>query len=568
MIISVDTEYSDLDLKKASLLSISIGLGSDKSKIFRHDFVSAKEIIDNASIILFWNASVDLHMLSTINIHVPKNKVFDSMLAEHLIDERLAHSLGDFAEREYQDDYKMQFWGLYNRFQDAPEEVADIYEHKDAIYTYRAGIKYMDLLKDRMHLVEHVQNLQWSLFDTEIRGIKVNEQLIRDTKESMGNEINLYLGRLREEYGEYASSWELEEWAKEIDKRKTEKGKAGVKKPKFSFASDKQIRWLVYDALQCPVIEKTKKGSPKTDYDTLSTLGQSFPELKTLIDYKETKAVYSTFVEGMLDRVDQGRIYPGFYINGTATGRISHNNPNMANLPREGIIRNFFIPDIGYSIVGADYSQLEVVVEANLTDDKQLLKIILEGASKHDITANGLGISRDQAKTLNFALQYGAGVRKISKILGISHNDAEDVFNRYWNLYSGCKLLKQETIKELETFGFVTNIFGRQRHFDRPGNEFEKARQERQAVNFKVQGVGADITNAATYKVANYLKYNEIGMLLFSVHDEIVCQAKQELTEQAKTHIIRLMEEVNEMVNFKYHVHAKPYGGVPCWGKL
>src|ERR1044072_8832817 len=102
------------------------------------------------------------------------------------------------------------------------------------------------------------------------------------------------------------------------------------------------------------------------------------PEIQVLADYKETKSLYGTFVEGMLDQVDGGRIYPRFNVNGTTTGRLSHSGPNMANLPRDGVIRNFFIPDDGNSIIGADYSQLEVVVEANLTEDKSLLKIILE----------------------------------------------------------------------------------------------------------------------------------------------------------------------------------------------
>lgn len=565
-IISLDTEYSNLDVKKAELLSISVGVSPDLTYIFENH-KAVQPFLDAANMIFTWNGAVDAYMLEKSGYKINKSRIVDAMLMEHLVDERLNHGLGDFALREFDDNYKDEFWKLYDRYEDAPKEVAYEYEMRDGCYTFRAATKYLELLDGKQDLIKHAHRLYWALFDTEIKGLRVDTELMRSTKETMSAAINAKLVKLREGYDEYCKIWEMQKWVEEIEKRKTDAGRSKVPKPVFSFTSDKHVAWLVYEGLKCPITEKTKKGAPSTSFETLKGLSEAHPEISEIVEYKDIKAVYATFVEGMLERVENDRIYPRFNVNGTATGRISHANPNMGNLPTEGIIRNFFLPDADCVLVGADYSQLEVVVEANLTEDKQLLRIILEGASKHDITAQGLNIPRDVAKTLNFALQYGAGVRKISKILGISVKDSEDVFDRYWQLYSGVKTLKDKTAKILEDQGQVTNLFGRTRHFDKPKNEFEKARQERQAYNHLIQGVGADITNMATYLISEEFNYSGTGRVLFSVHDEIVTEVREDLTQRAIAAIVKLMGVPNVHLNFKYPVQCKLYGPLNKWAK-
>ncbi len=570
-IVSFDTEYSDLNLRKAKLLSVSIGVSPELTYIFDASYYEeldkVAKILDEADLLFTWNMVVDHFMLGKYGIGIDKDKIIDAMLLEHLIDENLDHGLGDYALRECNDNYKKEFWSQYKTYQEAPKEVAYEYEMRDGAYTFRAGARYLESLKGRMDLVRHVHRLQWALFDTEIEGIKVDVPLMEKTKSEMSAKIAEYLPKLRSEFNEHCQVWELKKWKEEIEKRSSDKGKAGVSKPSFSFSSDKQVSWLVYDALEIEAVDKTKKGNPSTSFESLNNLREHRPELGTLVDYKETKSVYSTFVEGMLDRVDEGRIYPRFNINGTTTGRISHSNPNMGNLPTEGVIRNFFLPDTGRVLYGADYSQLEVVVEANLTEDKSLLKIILEGVSKHDITAEGLGLPRNQAKTLNFALQYGAGVHKIAKMLGVPHSTAQDIYTRYWELYSGVRTLKEQTSKTLQETGQVTNIFGRTRHFPKPKDQFEGFKQERQAYNFLIQGVGADMTNMATYELADRLRARKLGRLWFSVHDEIVCETKENLQDQAIAAIVESLEVPNEYLKLKYKVQHKLYGPLKAWSK-
>lgn len=566
--ISLDTEYSELDIKKAELLSISIGLSDTTAGIFEPDNLHRIiPYLQHATTIFTQNGQVDWYMLKKYGCELDRHKFVDCMLMEHLIDENVQHNLGSMVLRHYDDNYKEEFWDQYTSFQDASEGDSLSYEMRDACYTFALGTKFREQIRNPV-LIEHVHRLYWALFDTELRGIKVDLDLMVSTKETMGKQISEYLPKLRITFNDYCNMWELNKWAELMGKRISDKAKAAVPRPEFNFSSDTQLKWLLYDALECPIVEKTKKGLPKTDFDTISNLAKQRPELQPLVDYKGIKGIYATFVEGLLEKVQDMRIFPSFNINGTRNaGRISHSNPNMGNIPKDGPIRNFFIPDDGNCIIGADYAQLEVVIEANLTEDKQLLKIILEGASKHDITATGLGISRDQAKTLNFALQYGAGVRKVAKLLSLSIKDASEVFERYWQLYSGVKALKDKTSKEVETQGFVTTLFGRRRHFPKPSNEYEKSRFERQAYNAIIQGTGADCTNRATWLIHKYLEYQNYGKLWFSVHDEIVCEVKRDCVGSATSGIVGRMEEPSRYLNLKYPLQAKPYGPLDRWSK-
>jgi DNA polymerase-1 len=239
----------------------------------------------------------------------------------------------------------------------------------------------------------------------------------------------------------------------------------------------------------------------------------------------------------------------------------------MGNLPTDGPIRSLFLADEGYSIIGADYSQLEVLIEANLTHDPQLLKIINEGASKHDITAQGLGIPRGQAKTLNFALQYGAGVRKVSKILGVSNNEASDIFDRYWKLYSGVKSLKDWAAREVDDKGQITNLVGRVRRLPKASKEYARAKQHRQAYNFLVQGVAGYICNEAYSRMWKYFQAARNGCTLWSVHDEILCQAIDEDAELVKVVLKQLMLSLTDDLKLTYPLQAQTYGPIKCWQK-
>jgi DNA polymerase I-like protein with 3'-5' exonuclease and polymerase domains len=569
-LIAIDTEFEKGDPRTTKLLSVIIA-DNDNAWFVEPKFLSVLTPTLKSRIGIFLQ---DYNHCDTIILYkngcdLRETTCFNLIDMHHLIDENADHALGNRVMEAFGDSYKDEFWAKYDNYQDASEEEQLEYACKDAIYTYRLGIK--DCTKINRHLYIHIRKLSSALLNTELEGLSVDTGLIVKTRDTMKLEIEELLIKLREEFDVLCTQWEFRKWSEEIEKRSTAKSRLSVERPTFSFKSDIQIRELLYgkDYLGLQVRRKTHKKAPSTDYEAITELAQSDERLQTLLRYKELKSHYNIFVNGILERVENDIIYPHFNVSGTTTGRLSHSDPNMGNIPREGVFRNFFTPSSGYVIIGADYTQLEVVIEANLTNDKNLIKIINEGVSKHDITAQGLGIDRNTAKTLNFALQYGAGVSKIRKILGIGEEQAEDIFKRYWELYSGVAKLKEKTKSEINDNGKITNLAGRTRHFPKTNNYWDKEKQYRQGYNFLIQGVAAECCNRAFYRIADSLKQSGNGRALFTVHDEIIIEVKDDpkIIAQSKLDLEQEMFFCAEDFNLKYPLNSKSYGPLYRWEK-
>jgi DNA polymerase I-like protein with 3'-5' exonuclease and polymerase domains len=566
-IVAFDVETTGLNPRVDRILCFSIAWGEQAYRLPAEFLPLLSEL--KTRLLILHNFKFDFQFCYNAGFDLSDTPFLDTMLLHHLLDEEAEHSLDYLVKAYFNDDYKEAFWGKYKSFAEASVDDGLQYVCKDTIYTFKLG---METFKDRapQKLVEHVHRLAHALYLTERDGVRVNVPFMLETKEKMGGEIAGYLPKLREVFSEYCNAWELDAWVKEMDKRKTDKGKANVPKPSFNFGSDKQVSWLLYEALKLPVLKKTKKNNPAADYETVEKLCEKCPELAPLKDYKAIKTLYSNFVEGLLDRVEDGRIYPSFNINGTVTGRISHSGPNMGNMPTDGPFRSFFLPDDNQVIIGADYTQLEVVVAANFSGDKNLTRSLMEGISLHDITAEGLGIKRDVAKTINFAVQYGAGPHKIAKILKCTFQDAEGVLRKYWETYSGLKSLVDECHRKLECGEPIVNPFGRARHFKLPEDyetkwQYEEAK--RQAFNSLTQGTGGDITHMAFYRCQERLKKLGRGRMLWEVHDEILGSVNKSSWEEESQAMVKIMEEITHDLGFKIPLIAKPYGPFEAWSK-
>lgn len=572
-VVAIDTEYVKGDPRTTTLLSLIIA-DDTRAWICNPSLLNMMTPMIRARKLVFLQ---DYNHCDTIILYHNGCDLRDTLCynlidMHHLINENKDHGLESRVFEAYGDNYKTRLKGQYEDLE---------YQGKDGCYTYQLGMKDLGELQilgkfDLYH--SHVRRTSLALLDTELTGVCVDTVLITKTKNEMEIQINEYLPKLKGEFNDYCNLWELQKWEKKCAKFKTFEGRSRVHRPAFSFNSDKQISWLLYEGLGLPVLQRTpvkidrstgKKsgGNPSTRYEALEELNRLYPRIQMLLEFKQYASVYDTFVKGMLERVDNDRIYPHFNVSGTDTGRISHSNPNMGNLPTDGIIRHFFIPSKGMVIIGADYAQLEVVIEANLTRDSSLVKIITEGVSKHDITAEGLGVDRNTAKTLNFALQYGAGAFKVKQLLGISLEEAEGIFQRYWELYSGVSALKEETIQILKEKGQVTNLFGRTRHFDPPKNKGDWGYQCRAAYNFLIQGVAGDACNRAYWKFHEYLRTSGRGRTLWSVHDEIVAEVLPEYAEECKQELKNIMEEVSKYLKFNYRLVSSTYGPLFFWQK-
>lgn len=578
--LGIDTETTSIDPRKAELIDVQLsGYSAESAVIFSGVFASSLLRLHPGKELVAHHAPYDIHVLSRHGVDLLSRSWTDTLILGHLVDEnRDSYSLDSYVQELWQDDYKKQFWSKYKTYKEALEQDQTEYACKDVVYTLRLYNKLREDLWVQdipTSLVSLVHRLQRHLCKTQIEGLAVDLNYLLAKGVDVKRRIDQLLPEMRAEVDIYCQIWEMQEYEKELAKRKTDKGKAGVSRPTFSFDSSKQLQHLLYDGLRLPVQRNEKTKSVSADEAALENLKESHPLIPKLLEYRGHQKVYTAYIEGTQSRLDGGRIYPHFGVagrgsdsggsdGGTKTGRISHSNPNLGQLPSSGGIRGVYIPDPGYVFLSADYSQLEVNIEANLTGDPNLAKIFTEGLSKHDITAQGLGLDRGTAKTLNFAMQYWCTHFKVAKLLGCSEARAKQVWNEYWRTYAGCKALKAETDRKIDAGEHLTTLFGRKRRFEiRKRSPWDKA--YRQGYNFEIQGTGADCTNEAYVDTNDGFIERGWGRVLFTVHDELLAMVRSEVAEEAEEFMLKTMVNVGHKIGLKIPLKAVGSGPMNRW---
>lgn len=565
----LDCEATSTDPRKAELIDVQLSTNDHLCPaIFESRFVSHLLSLDDKKILIGHHYAYDGHLLLRSGVDLLHSSWRDTLILGHLLDEnRDSYSLDSYVQEYWQDDYKERFWAQYKSYQEAPEHDRDEYATKDIIYTQKLYERQQEDLRIQgipITLVDLVHELQRHLLNTQVKGIAVDLNYLTVKGVDLKTKINKLLPEMRGPAEIECQLWEMQEYEKELSKRKTDKGKAGVKQPSFSFDSAKQLQDLLYDKLLLPTQYNDKTKSVSTDEASLEKLKDSHPLIPKLLEYREHQKVFTAFIEGTRDKLDGGRVYPSFRVTGTATGRISHSNPNLAQLPKAGGIRGIYVPDPGKVLLSRDYSQLEVNIEANITGDPNTTRIFQEGLSKHEVTAQGLGISRDRAKTLNFAMGYHCTHFKVAKLLGVGLKEAEDIWHRYWDTYSGCRDTKTETNRMVDSGEHVVTLFGRRRRFPAiKRSPYDKA--YRQAYNFLIQGTGADITSTAFVRISDKLKTAGWGRGLWTVHDECIVEVNEEFAEEADKFMAETMTAVGDEIGLKIPLKSEGSGPMERW---
>lgn len=571
---NANSEYIVLDLETTGLSPFTdtitdivlTGKGLDSAVIFRGTYTA---LLSSLVIpVVCHNFKFDFNFMFRSGVDLRKSGLLaDTMLLDHLLDENQEHSLDAIVKRRYNDNYKEVFWTNNKEYHTAPKEEQLTYACKDVIYTgmiYRALIAE---LADSTSLIVHVHNLAKVLYDTEISGIKLDLTYLQALAEDLQTRIKVNKIKMRESVDLQCSIIEHEDYLEDLHARKTDKGRAGVKKEEFNFDSSKQLGRLLYSRLKLP-IQLSKSRKPTVDDAALAKLEDEHSLIPLVRDYRGMQKVYTSFIEGSLKKQINGRIYPSFNVNGTVTGRISSSSPNLQQLPREGGVRGIYVPEEGTKLLSCDYSQLEVTLAAHFSRDENLLKIVYEGASQHDITAKGLGIDRHKAKIINFTLQYGGGIYKIAKILNCSIKDAETALNLYWETYNGLSKFVKWCHEKVVKGEPIMNPYGRYRRFPKTFNDkWELESVKRQSFSSLIQGTGADITSEALYNTAYCLKEDESGKALFSVHDELLVQIENNSCERYQVMLPSIMEAVGKKIGLSVPLKAECSKPMDRWSK-
>jgi DNA polymerase I len=569
----VDVETTGLDTFKDRITECQLcPLGSDSVYVFGSQ--NLDQLSRLTTRVVGHNFKFDFAILTRIGIDVAYWKYRDTLLMGHLLDEnRLSYSLGSYVKDIWGDSYKEEFWLRHKSYTEAPRAEQLEYACKDVWYTGRLyQLMTADLAREGIppQLVEDVHRLQYALLRTEISGVRVDRKYLVRMGAELGAKIDALLPKLRDSVAQEVDFIELENWGLELDSFKTDKRKSAVARPVFSFDSSPQLKRLLYGVLELPTQYNEKTKAVSTDWESLEKLKGAHPVVPLIQEYRELVKVKGTYIDGIADRAREGRIYPTFRLvddeSGMKTARISHRDPNLGNFPKSGEVKGIFIPDDGRVLAEFDYGMLEVCIEAHFTQDKNLLRIIMEGASKHDITAQSLGIERQLAKTLNFAMQYFCGPGKVASIMGVSDSEGAHVFNKYWETYAGCRAYKAKIDALVKRGEPVIDLFGRKRRFKEvPRWEGDKA--FRQAYNFVIQSTGAQILNNAYYRCDEGLRKERLGSGLWTVHDSGLFQLKEATAQESAKRVERCMIQEGVLCRLTVPLTVDSKVGMTRWGE-
>jgi len=337
----------------------------------------------------------------------------------------------------------------------------------------------------------------------------------------------------------------------------------------FNINSPKQLSQVIFQKLNLnnKHLSKTATGLLSTRENELIKIKDLHPAIAKILQYRELMKLKSTYLEPLPSLMDENcRIHTTYNQTGTATGRLSSENPNLQNIPIEGElakkIRQGFVAEKGYQFVGFDYSQIELRIAASLADDPKMKEAFLNDQDIHALTAAEINNTtldqvtpamRRQAKTLNFGILYGMGAKAFSETAQIPKDQAKKFIEEYYHDFANIKDWREKTLAEARQTGCVKTLSGRIRWvWDLiSGNQKYRSLAERAAINFPIQGLAADIIKKAMIKINDFLqKENAIDdiRLILQIHDELIFEVKENKVEWTINNLLPLMEQ-NEFLS-------------------
>ena len=473
-----------------------------------------------------------------------RNIVCDTMLASYLLDPgRRSHSLDSLSQIFLK--HKMipikDLIGTGKSqvpFSKVAIAEASDYSCEDADVTFRIANLLCPKVEEE-GLGELFREVELPLIpilaDMEIAGIRIDID---------------YLNKLSVEFGR-----DLENMEEEIFKSAGES---------FNINSPKQLGDILFNKIGLKPIKKTKTG-PSTSLDVLEALAVEHDLPRLVLDYRSIFKLKSTYVDALTGLVNPatGRIHTSYNQAVAATGRLSSSDPNLQNIPvrsSEGRkIRKAFIPDEDHVFLSADYSQIELRIMAHLSGDKRLREAFAGGEDIHSSTAASVfGCSpahvtpdmRRKAKAINFGIMYGMGPFRLAQQLGVGLKMARQYLDDYYSMYSGVKEYMDNVPKKAAKEGLVTTILGRKRYLPdlNSPNKIAQQAAQRVAINTTMQGSAADIMKLAMIRVYNALASSNIpARMILQVHDELIVEVRQDVTEDATALVKKEMEHVYDM---------------------
>ncbi|MDC3104298.1 DNA polymerase I [Candidatus Pelagibacter bacterium] len=564
-IISVDTETTSLNSMEADLVGISFSCASNeayyipinhkKFKCLNKELVlkKLKPLLEDESIKkVGQNIKYDLIVLRNNGINI--SPIEDTMLLSYVLDAgNNRHNMDTLSELHL-----------------AHKTIS----YKDLVGTGKKQLKFSDInLKEATEYAAEDADVTLRLY--ELLSERVNQESLNKIYEIFEKPMVKLLSNM-EMNGIKIDDAYLKRLSKKFEERlkKMEKEIYNISGKEFNIGSPKQLGEIIYNDLKIAKLKKTKKGSLATNAKILEDLaltGHKFPNL--ILEWRQVSKLKSTYSDALQDHINSKtkRVHTSFLLAATNTGRLASSDPNLQNIPIKTPdgkeIRKAFIAEENYTLISADYNQIEMRILADMADVKALKKAFKNNQDIHTLTASqvfGSPINkvtedlRRKAKAINFGIIYGITQYGLAKQISVSNQEALDFINAYFKKFPEIKDYMNSTIKTCRKQGFVTNIFGRRIHLRGINDKNFSVRsfQERAAINAPIQGSAADIIRLAMIKIDKVLKdkKNTTKMLL-QIHDELIFECLKKDEDKIKKNIKDAMVSISSS---EHHMFSIP----------
>lgn len=555
-VFAFDTETDGLDTLTANLIGLSFAIKPGEAAYLplAHDYLDAPEQLDRTKVLALFKPLLEDERLLKIGQNLKFDKgvmqrydidlrgiAFDTMLESYVLDSVAGrHDMDSLAER-YLSHKTITFEEIAGKgknqltFNQIALEQAGPYAAEDADVTLHLHQKLWGKLQPHTDLCQVFQTIDMPLVPVlsriERTGVLIDPVILAEHSKEL-------TARLAE----------LEIQAYEL---------AGEE---FNLSSTKQLQGILYEKQKLPILKKTPKGAPSTNEEVLEELALNYPLPKLILEYRGLAKLKSTYTDKLPLMINPAtkRVHTSYHQAVTATGRLSSSDPNLQNIPvrnDEGRrIRQAFIAPKGYSIVAADYSQIELRIMAHLSGDKGLLNAFANGLDIHRATASEVfGIALDKvtseqrrsAKAINFGLIYGMSAFGLSRQLNIPRSESQKYMNLYFERYPGVQDYMERTRQQAAEHGYVSTLDGRRLYLPDIHSRNAMARKgaERAAINAPMQGTAADIIKKAMIAIDDWLQKDTPKVkMIMQVHDELVFEIHDSVIEESISKIKALME--------------------------
>jgi DNA polymerase-1 len=561
-LISFDTETTSLDYMQAQIVGVSFSVEPGHAAYVpcAHVYPGAPEQLEREAVLdrlkplledpevrkIGQNLKYDMSVLANHGIAL-RGIAFDTMLESYVLDAGVGrHDMDSLAERHLSHK-TIHFEDIAGKgakqltFDQVPLEQAGPYAAEDADITLRLHQALWPRFEGKDALSSVLTELEVPLIPVlsrmERTGVRLDSAMLAAQSRELAAKMH-----------------DLEQQAYAIAGRS------------FNMGSPKQIGQIFFEELGLPVIAKTPKGAPSTAESVLQELADEGHDLPGIIlQHRGVSKLRSTYTDKLPELVDgEGRVHTSYHQAVAATGRLSSSDPNLQNIPVRSDdgrrIRKAFVPQDGWRMLAADYSQIELRIMAHLSADEGLLKAFAAGADIHRATAAEVfgadspdavtAEQRRSAKAINFGLIYGMSAFGLAKQLGIERGEAQEYVDLYFSRYPGVKVFMEQTRERAREQGYVETLFGRRLNLPEINarNPQVRAGAERTAINAPMQGTAADIIKRAMLSVDAWIRQQRPAVrMLMQVHDELVFEVDPAELDAAKTEIVRLMEAAAEL---------------------